>query len=540
MSRIRLLLLVAGLIVILGLAIGLIDSITKLLAQLAAYPLLAQGVLALVVALLAVLVGMLVYYLMIVPRRSRQSTQRNDLPPPPILVANKTEATTETLYAVDRQAEQLHDEIARQALLQRTQELQANLARGAIQIVVFGTGSAGKTSIANAILGRPVGEVGAPMGTTQIRQTYRLNLEGITRELHLIDTPGILEVGVAGTERERQARQLATEADLLIFVVDNDLRQSEYEPLHALAQIGKRSLLVLNKADLYTDTDCAAILERLQSRVQGLIAPEDVLAIAANPQAVQLQTGEWLQPDLYVLPLIERVVAVLRTEGEELLADNLLLQSQRLAKDARQLLDAQRTDQADRIIDRFQWIGAGVVAATPLPLIDMLATAAINAQMVVEIGKVYGCHLTSESAKELAASLARTLTGLGIVKGAIALLATALQISLGGLVVGRALQAATAAYLTRIAGKAFVEYFRNDQDWGDGGITEAVRRQFQLNRRDEFIKAFVQDALTRVINPLHLNRPSTPTASQAPVVSPPISFTAQLESEPIQFHPEEQ
>jgi len=40
---------------------------------------------------------------------------------------------------------------------------------------------------------------------------------------------------VAG--REQLARQLATEADLLLFVVDNDLRRSEYQPLRTLAEM---------------------------------------------------------------------------------------------------------------------------------------------------------------------------------------------------------------------------------------------------------------------------------------------------------------
>jgi len=55
-------------------------------------------------------------------------------------------------------------------------------------------------------------------------------------------------------------------------------------------------------------------------------------------------------------------------------------------------------------------------------------------------------------------------------------------------------------YLTHIAGKV-IEYFRHDQDWGDGGMTEVVQRQFQLNRREEFMKAFVQDAIARVVKP---------------------------------------
>jgi hypothetical protein len=298
------------------------------------------------------------------------------------------------------------------------------------------------------------------------------------------------------------ARQLATEADLLLFVVDNDLRQSEYEPLRGLAEIGKRSLLVLNKTDLYSEEDKETILARLRQRVRGFIASMDVVAIAANPQSVQLETSELFQPEPDIMPLIRRLAAVLRAEGEDLVADNILLQSQRLGEEARRLIDTQRRRQAEKVVERFQWIGAGVIAVTPLPVVDLLATAAVNAQMVVEIGRIYGCELNMERGRELALSLGKTLASLGIVKGAIELLSTALQLNPATLVVGKAIQGVTAAYLTRIAGKSFIEYFRNNQDWGDGGITEVVQQQFQLNRKDEFIKAFVQQAIARVVKPL--------------------------------------
>jgi hypothetical protein len=104
--------------------------------------------------------------------------------------------------------------------------------------------------------------------------------------------------------------------------------------------------------------------------------------------------------------------------------------------------------------------------------------------------------------RELALSLGKTLASLGIVKGAIELFSRALQLNVATYLIGKAIQGVTAAYLTRIAGKSFIEYFRHDQDWGDGGITEVVQRQFQLNRKDEFIKAFVQEAIARVVRPL--------------------------------------
>jgi uncharacterized protein (DUF697 family) len=228
----------------------------------------------------------------------------------------------------------------------------------------------------------------------------------------------------------------------------------------------------------------------------------DVVAIAANPQAVRLENGEIFQPETDVMPLIRRLAAVLRSEGEDLVADNILLQSQRLGEEARRLIDNQRRRQAEKVVERFQWISAGVIAVTPLPGLDLLAAAAVNAQMVVEVGKIYGCELNMERGKELALSLGKTMVSLGIVRGAIELLSTALRLNVATIVIGKAIQGVTAAYLTRIAGKSFIEYFRNDQDWGDGGITEVVQRQFQLNRKDEFIKAFVQEAIARVIKPL--------------------------------------
>jgi uncharacterized protein (DUF697 family) len=69
------------------------------------------------------------------------------------------------------------------------------------------------------------------------------------------------------------------------------------------------------------------------------------------------------------------------------------------------MIDAQRRRQAEKVVERFQWIGAGVVSVTPLPVVDLLATAAVNAQMVVEIGRIYGCELNL--GRELALSLAK-------------------------------------------------------------------------------------------------------------------------------------
>ena len=517
----RLLTLIAAFCLALGLIIGLVSSLTGLYSQVAwsASPLLANLLIFLIIVLLGTLIFALVYYFRLLQRPQKVKGKRPITPKVPVV---KSEAASENLKAIRQQVDRIQDEVARQALLLRAREIEASMARGSVRVVVFGTGSAGKTSAVNALVGRMAGQVGAPMGTTEVGETYTLKLKGIDRELAITDTPGILEAGVAGTYREELARQLAARADLILFVLDGDLRKSEYEPLRTLAEIGKRSIVVFNKVDLYPDTDRDEILDRLRQRVKGFVSAMDVVAISANPQKVVLEDGTIFQPGPDIMPLIRRVAAILRAEGEDLIADNILLQSQHLGDQARKLIDAQRRRQADKAVERFQWIGAGVIAVTPLPVVDLLATAAVNAQMVVEIAKIYGCELNIDRAKELALSLAKTLASLGIVEGVIQVVSRALQLSVAGFVLGKAIQAVSAAYLTRIAGKSFIEYFRHDQDWGDGGITEVVQRQFQLNRKDEFVKAFVKDAIARVVEPLNIYQQES---------EPELEMSAELEPE---------
>ncbi|HIK13481.1 MAG TPA: DUF697 domain-containing protein [Oscillatoriaceae cyanobacterium M33_DOE_052] len=505
----RLLTIFVGITVILSLVLWLVSSLYRLYLQVAwTSPLLGQLLVLLIILLLGVLIAAFAYYVGLFPSVMQTKKRRRAAPKIP---QRKIEAASETLQALKQQVDLIQDEVAKQALISKSREIESSLARGDLQVVVFGTGSAGKTSVVNALLGRMAGQVGAPMGTTEVGETYILKLRGLDREILITDTPGILEAGEGGKEREKRARQLATEADLLVFVVDNDLSRSEYEPLRGLVEIGKRSLIVFNKTDRYPEAERELILARLRERVRGFVSMMDVVAVVANPQPVKLDGGGVFQMEPDIMPLIRRMAAVLRAEGEDLVADNILLQSMRLGEEARRLLDGQRRRQAEKVVERFQWIGAGAIALTPLPGLDLLATCAVNAQMVIEIGNIYGCEINKERGRELALSLAKTLAGLGIVKGAVNLIATALQTNPGTLAVGKAVQGISAAYITRIAGKSFIEYFRHDQDWGDGGIAEVVQRQFQLNRKEEFFKGFVKDAINRVVEPLKLDIPISPT-----------------------------
>jgi uncharacterized protein (DUF697 family) len=227
-----------------------------------------------------------------------------------------------------------------------------------------------------------------------------------------------------------------------------------------------------------------------------------------------------------VQALLRRLSEVLHADGEELIADNLLLQCRRLGEASRQLLDRQRRRDAETIVERYGWTCAGVVALTPLPGVDLLGAAAVNAQMVIEIGRVYGVQLGRAEAQDLAVSVGRTLVGLGLVKGGVSLLQGALSLNLPALLLSRAVQAVGAAWLTRVAGRSFIVYFQQGQDWGDGGLQQVLQREFDLSRREDVLRRFLQTALQRVVEPLQRRerqlpprpagrRPAPPEAAEA-------------------------
>lgn len=403
--------------------------------------------------------------------------------------------------------QQVKDQPTRRRLETELKELRSDRVGKRFQVVVFGTSSAGKTSLINALLGQNVGKTDAVMGTTKQGETYTHVVEGVDGTLLMTDTPGLSDIGTGGAEREASARDLAARADLLLFVLDHDLIKSEFEPLAALAKQGKRSIVVVNKKDRFTPEDAAAILKKVRERLAGIVPAADIVAVAANPRPTPLKVRaadgttqtvlEVEPPDLGALE--DRIAAVLAREGDTLRAGNLLLRAHLLSKSAQQQLTSERRERAQAVIDRFQWITAGTVFANPIPALDLMATGAVQFQMISEIAAVYGVELATSHVKMIGAQMVQMLLKLGMVEAATSLIAGLFKSSFVGFAAGGAVQATTMAYLTHISGHAFLEYFERGQTWGDGGIQAALVRQFDLNSRADFLQEFAAQALERVV-----------------------------------------
>lgn len=131
----------------------------------------------------------------------------------------------------------------------QVQNMLDKLDQGHIHIAAVGRVSVGKSATLNALLGQDRFSTSPLHGETKHAQFGRWD-EYQSGGVFLIDTPGLNEVD--GEDRERLAHEVAARADLVLFIVDGDLTESEIRALRILQGHRRPILLVFNKADRYT------------------------------------------------------------------------------------------------------------------------------------------------------------------------------------------------------------------------------------------------------------------------------------------------
>ena len=464
----------------------------------------------LVLLLLTVVIGAI--YLARIASRRRKGSRAPALVPKDFVQA----ASVQTDQA-EKIIQQVKDKTVHSALQRELGELRTSPEKHEFHVVVFGTSSAGKTSLINSLLGRQAGETEAILGTTKHAVTHTYRVDGLTGTVLITDTPGLSEIGAGGESRECEARELAVRADLLIFVLDHDLIRSEFTALSDLARQGKRSIVLLNKTDRFSDEDREAILVKLRERLRGLVPAEDVVAGAANPRPVSvlvrnadgttLTALEEQQPDLTMFR--DRVAQVLKDEGETLRVGNLLLRAQLLSHKAQDQLAKERAKTAKEVIEKFQWMTAATAFTNPFPALELIASGSVQFQMIAELAGIYGITLSPSVVRVLGTEMIQTLVKLGLVEATTSLIAGIFKSSLVGYAAGGALQAVSMAYLSHISGAAFAEYFRSGQTWGEGGLHSALIRQFDLTNRTDFLQEFTKQAVQKVSSRLISGSPKS-------------------------------
>jgi small GTP-binding protein len=384
--------------------------------------------------------------------------------------------------------------------IDQLEQMYRKITDGRVEIVIFGEISTGKSALINALIGKQVAAVDVQGGwTKEVWGTawegtgYRLpGLE--SSELVLIDTPGINEV--KGGERGELAEVTARQADLILFVCDSDLNQTEYIALLELASIQKPIILVLNKMDLYSPADQEQLVAVLKQRTAGIISGGQLVRTAADPRPVEYVTqladgteqSDWRKPEADVTELKSRILQVLEQEGLGLLALNAAM----YAADKSDRISAIRVQMRNKQADQVIWTMAGtkalVVALNPVPVMDVLGGLAVDALMIVTLSRVYGLDFSMVQARDLAKAIAQAagIFALGEVTNWGASLFKGLTVTLGTTLT-LIPQGAAAGFTSYIVGQAAKRYFQMGGSWGAGSAKTVVNEILDATDRNSVL-----------------------------------------------------
>nr|WP_075488027.1 GTP-binding protein [Prochlorococcus marinus] len=405
-----------------------------------------------------------------------------------------------SLEGIEKINKKINDKVKVELLNFQKNKLDSQLRTGDYNVTLFGAGSSGKTSIARSLLKNIVGQTSAKIGTTKQINSYKIRIPILKRNINIVDTPGLFEPSKSGEEREKATIIQASNSDLVLFVLDQDINKYENYLIKELLKIGKKIIIVLNKCDLRSRDENNLIKENIisiTSASKNKISVVQTIAVTQEYPYIKSKSDA-----LNILPevgsLFKEIIEILDNNGEELLADNILFRSNKLGIKSKNFLKEQRYLMSNKVIKKYMWITGGVILVNPLPAVDFLTTTSVNLQMIMELSKIYEIKLTKNDAKDLSKSLISTLTKQGILKGGLAILSPALATSMTKIIISKSIQSITAGWLIRIVGLSLIEYFKNGQDWGDGGIQEVVDKIYKISKREEILNIFVKEAISKI------------------------------------------
>lgn len=342
---------------------------------------------------------------------------------------------------------------------------------------------------------------GKSVGKTTLIQVLRQNFPSLEFQE---TAPLFIEAG----EKSDPTSEV-NQSDFVLFLTNGDLTDSEFKTLQQLKAANQPAMLVFNKQDQYLPDERASVLLSLKRRMQG-----NVVATAVSPVPVKVRkhqedgsVQEWIeQPAADIQQLTSGLSEIVAQQKQQLVWTTTMRKAFSLKADAKQLLNKVRRSSATPIIEQYQWIAAAAAFANPVPALDILATAAINAQMVMDLGGIYQQKFSLEQAQTVAGAMGSLMLKLGLVELSTKAVSTVLKSNAVTFVAGGVVQGVSAAYLTRVAGLSLIEYFEQQEIAlnSEGGLNVDKLRQtlqnvFVQNQQIGVLQRFVKQGVKRLL-----------------------------------------
>lgn len=377
---------------------------------------------------------------------------------------------------------------SKQRLLEDKRQLERlieKLENKQFHIAVFGRVSVGKSSLLNALIGKNHFSTSVLHGETKTTtDIFWRSFED--HGLVFVDTPGIDEL--QGEEREAIARQAVNAADMILFVIDSDLTQLEFEALSELYASNQPIIVVVNKEDRLSSIEKTQLHDSITDKLNKISKHIPLVFVSADPRPKDIikvdeagnETVTSITPVKQTEPLKEAIWHSIQASGKTLQVMNAAIFASQLNNKLGEEIINLRAEVAQALIKKYCLGKALAVGLNPIPLLD-IAVVFGDVAMIKHLASVYGFEITKQEASRLLKSI---LTELSLVLGAsygIQALSSILKGLSAGLstVLTASSQGLAAWYGTYLVGKASEEYFKRGANWGEQGANTILKKMLE-------------------------------------------------------------
>jgi hypothetical protein len=208
--------------------------------------------------------------------------------------------------------------------------------------------------------------------------------------------------------------------------------------------------------------------QRVLLELEGLLAQD-------QPPAALLWDGD----PTSLVPMLAPLAEQLQREGASLRLQRQLRELEALHGCWQAELETLRRRVFLRLQQRTQWLVAGGVVASPVLSLDLLVVAVANGLMLREMARLWDCPWSPEQLQAAAAELAKAALAFGVVDWSTQALAGLARWHGATWLVGSAVQALSAAYLTRVVGRAMADLLARSAGVSEPDL-ERIKREAPL------------------------------------------------------------
>lgn len=277
------------------------------------------------------------------------------------------------------------------------QELQQRRASGKFHISLFGGASTGKSSLIEVLLPEAEIETDVIKGTTIDAHHYSYG------QLVVTDLPGFDAVDQA--ELESLALEESQRAHVVVFLLNTDMSRSEMILFEKLNQWHKPMVVALNKVDVYSDEQLAALTTAIETKIQ-----QQFPVVMINTGGFKSVTV--VRPDgseehrqqaipVNIKPLLAAIEVVVQDNPEALHrfrdAGILMLAEEKLNQASQQ----HNQQLATQVIERHTKRAIVGALASVAPGSDLVIQGTIGTQLVRELCQLYDVQVNQLQVDEV-------------------------------------------------------------------------------------------------------------------------------------------